>query len=71
MFGNYFAVWRVSIADYSFLYSFQFLDPSEEIVAWMWWVLAMVVSSIIFLNFIVGEASNSYSKVRMNLLKVI
>ena len=38
---------------------------------WLMWVVAIIITNIIFLNFIVAEVSASYSKVTETLTAVI
>ena len=47
------------------------LSRPENILFWLTWVLTVVITSIIFLNFIVAEASASYSNVVETLESVI
>ena len=47
------------------------LASPENIMFWMFWVLTVVITSIIFLNFIVAEASASYANVVDTLESVI
>ena len=39
------------------------LDPAENYIYWIIWVLIILITCIIFLNFIIAEASASYEKV--------
>ena len=39
------------------------LDDVENIVYWICWLLMVTITCIIFLNFIIAEASNSYANV--------
>ena len=43
----------------------------ENIIFWLVWLLITIVTAIIFLNFIVAEASASYAKVTDTLELVI
>ena len=36
---------------------------ADNVMFWIIWVLSVTLTSIIFLNFIIAEASASYSKV--------
>ena len=36
---------------------------ADNVMFWIVWVLSVTLTSIIFLNFIIAEASASYSKV--------
>ena len=39
------------------------LDTGENNIFWIMWLITTIVTSIVFLNFIVAEASASYVKV--------
>ena len=47
------------------------LEKAENLLFWLMWILTVVITSIIFLNFIVAEASASYSHVVETLESVI
>jgi hypothetical protein len=49
----------------------KFLAKNENIIFWLMWLLITIVTAIIFLNFIVAEASASYVKVTETLELVI
>jgi hypothetical protein len=40
-------------------------------VFWVVWLIVVIVSNIVFLNFIIAEASASYSKVQESLEPII
>ena len=40
------------------------LTPEENWIYWLCWIIIVVVTNIIFLNFIIAEASNTYEKVK-------
>jgi len=54
---------RISMGDFAIIAAAEFLTPIENYMFWVVWLLAVVVQCIIFLNFIVAEASNSYEEV--------
>ena len=60
--GNIISVIRMSIGDNNFDASI-YLDPSTNIVFWIIWILTLYVTCIIFLNFIIAEACESYQRV--------
>ena len=70
-FGQLFSVFRLSIGDQSLIGSTTTLTEAESWLFWMLWVLAIIVTNIIFLNFVVAEASASYTKVTQTLNAVI
>jgi hypothetical protein len=43
------------------------LDPAENVIYWFTWLLIVLITCIIFLNFIIAEASASYEKVSADL----
>ena len=47
------------------------LDQEEVYIFWFIWILSCIITSVIFLNFIIAEASASYSKVKETLDEVI
>ena len=47
------------------------LQQAENVVFWILWALTVTVTCIIFLNFIVAEASASYTAVTETLDEVI
>jgi len=70
-FGQLFSVFRLSIGDQSLIGSTLKLTRTETWLFWLVWVLAVIVTNIIFLNFVVAEASASYTKVTDTLQAVI
>ena len=69
--GNFFQIMRVGIGDFAILNLVGFLNVPETIIFWLVWYMAVLVSTVIFLNLIVAEASQSYSKVTETLELVI
>ena len=56
----------MSMGDFGFD-SANLLDDPENGIYWAVWLLIVVITNIIFLNFIIAEASASYEKVSENL----
>ena len=54
---------RISLGDFAAIEASEVLTQAESIIFWLAWLLTVTVTCIIFLNFIVAEASASYSKV--------
>ena len=52
----------MSMGDYDFEAATA-LSEAENIIYWVIWLLIVVITCIIFLNFIIAEASASYEKV--------
>ena len=53
---------RMSMGDFGFEAA-TLLDSYENQIYWLCWFLIVIVTCIIFLNFIIAEASASYAKV--------
>ena len=53
----------MSIGDYANLPAAGSLSYTSNIVYWFIWLITVIVTCVIFLNFIVAEASNSYNEV--------
>lgn len=64
--GNMVHVVRMSIGDNDFSASI-FLEEPINILFWIVWIIIMFIMCIIFLNFIIAEASASYEKVCSNI----
>ena len=69
--GQFVTVLRVSIGDFSCIDSSTKLPILENWLFWVIWLFAVIITNIVFLNFIVAEASASYSKVNETLEAVI
>jgi hypothetical protein len=54
---------RLSLGDGSAINASKLLSQDENQIFWVMWLLTTIVTSVIFLNFIVAEAGASYSKV--------
>jgi hypothetical protein len=63
MVGDFMWTLRLSMGDSAAVEASKFLDKAENIIFWFMWLLITVITAIIFLNFIVAEASASYVKV--------
>ena len=64
--GYLFTTLRLSLGDYDFSAP-NYLTSAENHLYWILWFMVLVVTNIIFLNFIIAEASASYEKVKENL----
>ena len=53
---------RLSIGDFM-MDGVPFLSMKEQVLYWTVWILAVFISNIIFLNFIIAELSNIYAKI--------
>jgi len=61
--GNIFSVMKVSLGDFGLIGPTIFMKDEDNMVFWVLWFLTLIMTNIIFLNFIVAEASASYANV--------
>ena len=64
--GTLFSTLRIAMGDFDFGAA-NYLTSAENGIYWFIWLLVVVMTCIIFLNFIIAEASASYEKVKENL----
>ena len=64
-------VLRESMGDNANIAASTRLDSEEIWIFWFIWILSSIITSVIFLNFIIAEASASYEKVTETLEAVI
>ena len=69
--GNFFDVLRTTLGDYNCIGTSLYLDTGETYLFWLMWAIVVIVGCIIFLNFIIAEASASYEKVNSCLTEFI
>jgi hypothetical protein len=75
--GNLFTTLRLSLGDFDFGVLEETdakkgaLDSDQHMLYWIIWLLMVVFSALIFLNFIIAEVSNSYSKINANINKLV
>ena len=61
--GNFLSVMRISMGDFAIITAAPYLHMVDNIVFWIIWTFAVFIQCIIFMNFIVAEAGNSYNQV--------
>lgn len=69
--GQFMWTLRFSMGDFSGIGASIFLGKEENYIFWIIWSLTVGITCIVFLNFIVAEASASYTKVTETLEAVI
>ena len=65
------ATFRVSLGDNSIVGEIADFPVGLSILFWLVWLLCVIMSNIIFLNFIIAEASASYARVQENIEMII
>jgi len=68
--GAILSTFRNSLGDFDFDAS-KYLTSKENYLYWFIWLLCVVFTSIIFLNFVIAETSSSYERVKQNLVAQI
>ena len=68
--GSIASTLRVSLGDFDFEAS-TLLEENENILYWIIWLLVVIMTCIVFLNFIIAEASASYQSVKDRLEAMI
>lgn len=61
--GNIINTLRVSTGDFEIIGTALYLEEEENIIFWVFWVIIVGVTCIVFLNFIIAEAGASYENV--------
>ena len=62
--GNLFATFRLALGDFDFGLIDNKPLTKQHILFWVTWLIMVIYSSLIFLNFIIAEVSSSYNKVK-------
>jgi len=67
--GSIFTTLRLSLCDFDFrvLDEKNNLSSYEHYMFWVSWVVMVIFSALIFLNFIIAEVSNSYATVKQDI----
>ena len=65
--GEWMWTLRLSMGDFSAIGPSSGLAKAENWIFWILWLMIVIVTCIIFLNFIIAEASASYEKVASDL----
>ena len=68
-FGNFLYVFRAAMGDFSVYNSSVYLSDAENYLFWLCFIMILLFTNIIFLNFLIAEASNSYSRVKERLFE--
>ena len=68
--GYFLSTVRVSLGDFDFDGS-TYLNKWDNYLYWINWFLVVVMSCIVFLNFVIAEASNSYEKIKSRVDAVV
>ena len=65
--GYFLMAFRTSLGDFD-VEEFSSLSESVLVVAWIIWLLAVVIMNIIFMNFLIAVISESYEKIMQKLV---
>lgn len=67
--GNTLTIFRISMGDYAIIPASNYLDVENNILFWIMFGLILFLTNIIFLNFVIAEAGNSYNVVAESLVQ--
>jgi len=71
-FGNLFNIMRISMGDFPIIEIVEYTNSDiENYTFWFIWLITCIMTCIIFLNFIVAEAGNSYNEVSEQLENIV
>lgn len=65
--GNWLAVFRLALGDFDFTLIENAPMTKTHILFWILWSMMVLFSSLIFLNFIIAQVSDSYARVKENI----
>jgi len=66
--GNIIYTLRLSLGDFDFsLIDDSTMDVARQQIFWAIWIILVVMSLLVMLNFIIAEVSNSYQVIRDNI----
>lgn len=63
--GNFINTIRISFGDFTLFNAIEYMTTEDVWIFYFAWFLTFLISNIVFLNFIVAEASASYTNVNM------
>ena len=65
-------MFRVSMGDFAVLDSVKYMNKQEEVIVfWILWFLMVLTLAVVFLNFVVAEASETYNQVSESIVEFI
>ena len=67
IFGYFISTLKLSLGDFGIIDSAPYLNQNETVWFWITFILMLVITNIIFLNFVIAEATNSYNNVKENI----
>ena len=62
-FGNFVSTLRTSLGDFAEIGAVHYLNKPESFSYWFLWLFIVSITNIVFLNFIIAEATASYERV--------
>lgn len=65
--GNFMTTFRLALGDFDFGMIEDKPLTKQHVLFWITWLLMVIFSSLIFLNFIIAEVSSSYNGVKENI----
>ena len=69
--ANFLVILRFSMGDYGDFKQLARMDYAETIMFWLMWLIIVIMTSVIFLNFVIAEVNDSHGRVQANVEKLI
>ena len=65
-------MFRISMGDFAIIDCVKFMNNREDVIVfWIIWFLMVLVLAVIFLNFVVAEATETYNLVNESIVETI
>jgi len=71
VFVNFLVILRFSLGDYGDFRQVQRLNFAETLMFWLMWLVIVIMTSVIFLNFVIAEVNESYVRVQDNVQELV
>ena len=70
--GNIIHSFRVALGDFALIDLVKFMNNREDVIIfWVIWFIMVLVLAVVFLNFVVAEASETYNIVHDSIIETI
>lgn len=71
-YANIIQMFRISMGDFAIIDCIKFSDKQEDVILfWILWFLMVIVLAVIFMNFVVAEATETYNEVNESIVEFI
>lgn len=71
-YANIIQMFRISMGDFAVIDCIKFVNKQEDVVVfWILWFIMVIILAVIFLNFVVAEATETYNQVNESIVEFI